>query len=783
MNIDQLIRDNSGGGGDVAPPPPTGAQPGTPLRQLQWDQIGTPSYAPTTTPAARPGGKGLDVDKLIRDNSTPSGAALEVTAPPSGSGETGTGKSAPPTPDVPPANPLNQGWGGFGQGLQTSMLQGMIPGIQYAGPALTAGLSALTGQEGFSQAYNRLRGEYNTQHQQFVEQHPVASGAGEMLGGLATPGVAALPFAGPTAGPLRAVIQNTGVSAAVGGVTGALNTSGDVADRLQGAGEGAAIGGVLGGATTGLGRLAKGTYQAIAPYVSKNARELAATRELQNQGVMNAPIEQPTIPGVQYNLGQAVNTPGAARASRWAGKQTLSSKEQPTSGVVTAADQASRNNTALGAALERVAPGTSTPSAASSELANALREGEGLLEKHENILWGHGPMATERLHTRGFKLAMTRAFAGLSQPMKAVGVNSQINKLLTAIDKMPDMMTGSQMNTYKSVLGRLARHPPSDNPQVGGVAGSLAEAARNALADTIRTQGSPALGRAYQTANAFTSKKAQMLGQTDTGAVLNTNRTGQFSTKASLAARRLFNLTEGSPENPANLQDIRTELRSLRLNWYMLQRAGHPVDPADLMRVEQQIKTSTQQWLVSKLLDATTTKLDESGNRFLNLNKVASTLQDNAEWIIKSGLFSRPQLVSFGDVLRTIGNLRRTETGGPAGIDDKWGSKLVDAIISPTTQKLARIAGYTAAAGSLYHGHIMESFGDLGGGSMAAHGLEKMHDKLQQLVTKIAQDPEFARQLQTKFSTKLTPGSQAHIRDLLTYTGARAGGSIAGATH
>lgn len=117
------------------------------------------------------------------------------------------------------------------------------------GDEAEAWLRSKLGQGGYNALLDQIRGQY----QEYSEQHPYMSTAGEFAGGM-IPGAAAMLVPGGQAlGAAqigRSALGTAGRMAGLGAVSGAVSGAGSATEgnRVQGAGAGAALGGVLGGA-------------------------------------------------------------------------------------------------------------------------------------------------------------------------------------------------------------------------------------------------------------------------------------------------------------------------------------------------------------------------------------------------------------------------------------------------------------------------------------------------------------------------------------------------------
>lgn len=140
--------------------------------------------------------------------------------------------------------------------LDKELLQGLTFGFgDEAGAALGALAASLTSDAKFSDAYGEMVGNIRAEQNQFREEHPVASTAAQVVGGLASGGAglakASATLAPKGAGLARNLLVGTGTGAIEGGIAGAGFAD---ENKIEAAKDGALIGGgigFLGGGATG----------------------------------------------------------------------------------------------------------------------------------------------------------------------------------------------------------------------------------------------------------------------------------------------------------------------------------------------------------------------------------------------------------------------------------------------------------------------------------------------------------------------------------------------------
>ncbi|MFT4046962.1 MAG: hypothetical protein QM661_09730 [Solimonas sp.] len=153
--------------------------------------------------------------------------------------------------DAPPPN-ADEGVG-MAKGLAREATEGATFGwgdeIGLGGAALAAkaaqklGVAPDTGQS-LGEIYDDMRSHYDSERKQFSDEHPVASTAANIAGGVATGGLGGAGIIGKAAQAGK--LATAGALAGTGAVEGALAGAGnaDEGERLKGAAEGGAVGAV-----------------------------------------------------------------------------------------------------------------------------------------------------------------------------------------------------------------------------------------------------------------------------------------------------------------------------------------------------------------------------------------------------------------------------------------------------------------------------------------------------------------------------------------------------------
>lgn len=151
---------------------------------------------------------------------------------------------------------------GVGDGITFGFQDELIAGLDAAVQPLVSIPENGSSAETWRQRYDENVANQRAQLKAGQDQHPVASIAGSVVGGIApalVTGGASL--AATTTG--RAVARGAGVGAAYGGAYGLGSAEGDVGDRVPSALQGAALGGLVGGAVPAVIGAAKGVKNAV----------------------------------------------------------------------------------------------------------------------------------------------------------------------------------------------------------------------------------------------------------------------------------------------------------------------------------------------------------------------------------------------------------------------------------------------------------------------------------------------------------------------------------------
>lgn len=133
---------------------------------------------------------------------------------------------------------------GFHDDKPASALVGAAQGATFGfADEILAGVDALQPGKTYGQSLEEVREKMNFAR----EANPKTALAGELVGGIAAPGVAGAATAAKAATAGGRLLRTVGAGAAVGGLAGAGNADGDLADRAKGAAVGAGAGAVTAG--------------------------------------------------------------------------------------------------------------------------------------------------------------------------------------------------------------------------------------------------------------------------------------------------------------------------------------------------------------------------------------------------------------------------------------------------------------------------------------------------------------------------------------------------------
>lgn len=165
----------------------------------------------------------------------------------------------PAAPPPPKERSFREGLGDFNRqvlqnvtfGLADEIASGIMTPLEMAKGAITGEDKGKGFFERIPAAYGRLVEADRKEMADYERDHPVASTAANIVGGVVTGGTLAkggLTFIKPGATTGQAIVQGAKEGAAYGGLSGFGNAEGGLADRAEGAAKGAAVGGVIGGA-------------------------------------------------------------------------------------------------------------------------------------------------------------------------------------------------------------------------------------------------------------------------------------------------------------------------------------------------------------------------------------------------------------------------------------------------------------------------------------------------------------------------------------------------------
>lgn len=176
-------------------------------------------------------------------------------------------------------------------GFQDEILAGLDATVQPLISIPENGSSADTWRQRYDENVANQRAQLKTGQ----EQHPIASTAGALVGGiapvLATGGMsvgASAAAAGAKQTTGRAMLQGAGTGAAYGGLYGLGSAEGDLGDRVPGAAQGAALGALVGGAVPGVIGAAKAVKNAV------------TSPEVRAQSQLNRALERDNLTPEQF---------------------------------------------------------------------------------------------------------------------------------------------------------------------------------------------------------------------------------------------------------------------------------------------------------------------------------------------------------------------------------------------------------------------------------------------------------------------------------------------------
>lgn len=182
-------------------------------------------------------------------------------------------------------------------------------------PAKALGALAANALKGNSGAYDQYLAEAQREGSQENQDHPIASGVGDVAGFMGGFGNAPKAVAKAIAPTLFGMAkQGASIGAPLGAVSSFANTPGDLEEKSISGGIGGTIGGIMGAATpyaiSGVSKIAEPVTNLLRPFLKSGQEKVVG--KILNEATEGRPIipEQAPIQGINLTTGQATNDPG-----------------------------------------------------------------------------------------------------------------------------------------------------------------------------------------------------------------------------------------------------------------------------------------------------------------------------------------------------------------------------------------------------------------------------------------------------------------------------------------
>lgn len=621
---------------------------------------------------------------------------------------------------------------------------GMIPGMFYGQPAGSAKPNMPLGtledirqnmpSNGFrlmgpGDAFSQAKAISQAEHKQMGDAFPLASMAGE-AGGALTTGIAAAPALAYKA-PMAAATVMPKIAAA-GSYLARNAAFGGAASALAGGDPmtGAAIGG---GAAATLPAVAA-PFKALgklAPIFSNAAQQRSVGRTL---GKFIKPGDIETSPVGPLSLAQATNN------AEIAARGDLAPSYNATTNARLLADQQA-------AAAEHVAKigAPSTEADAADILVRSIRSGRKLAAGEEDRLWTV-PELAQRVITAGPVNRSVKKAVDAMEPALKAAMSPQLQAIVSRLNRVSGGASSQEISAAVKAAGRPGPGagmyfpgPPTKPPGIpsgsgrttvrdlNGIRSDLEHIARNSLDGAERKQaralsdafmtgmdavpelqagqhGAQDVFNAYTKARGYTREMRTMFNDPQLRQVMRKIE-GVYQKDPVEGARLFFNFSNGNPEGPKSLAQLADFLDTLHM------QAGSGAVATDL-------RDSARSYVASALSEAS--RLGAGKN--FNPKLMQEFLGKNADWMVSSGLFERPQieaaraLMGYTEMLRRPEQLLRQVNSAtqPRQARDKT---FIDQIMSPWTRRIAETVMTLGAA---------ESHGGIGAGAalMASQAFE-----------------------------------------------------------
>lgn len=638
------------------------------------------------------------------------------------------------------------------------------------------GLYGPTPQQGFrlaspAQAFSESLRHSAQEDQALSTAAPIADVGGQLLGGAAGGAMAAPALARaalPVGAGLLAKAGNAGSyiarNAAFGGGMSALS-GGDPTT-------GAIIGGAIPAAQVALGPVLKPIGNTVSTIGSKIA-QAAGSEGAQGKAVGRAlsdvvggsPIQSDIGP---LDLAQATNNPNVAAkvdvANQFNNDAVSTLRDQQASAV-----------------RQQVANLGKPMSAAdsSAESIGAIRDLRSLAGKRETELWNHPALTDYPFATGGIKQTSQQALNDIqkSEPgLVQLGMRGDVKDAFNGILSLPDNANLSNINSYISPLKTLSRRPPPDNPQAGILASRLLDRIAPSVDATVTSSGAPsATMDAYNAAKSFTRTRAGIFGTPDMKQILAKDN-GIYKADPSEAMRKFFNFANGSPEGPANLQELSDFADQIKQAW-----VGRGAIFQKLSDTRDALRDNGRAYVAQALTNAA--RLNEGQN--FAPGKVQDFLRINRPWMESSGMFTPKQLdtadtlMGYADKLQRNPQLMKQVNSATSGREEQK-KTFIDGIMSSWMKHIT--SGVLGVGVGTTVGHFVGP--EMGGmaGTGVIGGVENRvataEASMRKMMAAALADPEMAKDLMMKGNEKNMLFMSQRGRDMIDTARAAVGSDI-----
>jgi hypothetical protein len=562
---------------------------------------------------------------------------------------------------------------------------------------------------GLPDAFGQALAEQQAGHKQVQGEAPISSGIGEVTGALGTGLVAApgLAFKGATTLPqtLPAVIdmagsvgsylaRNAGFGAATSYAAGGSPVTG-----AEIGGGAAAVVPAIAAPLVAAGRTA---YRTLAPVFSSAAQEASVAANL---GRAVTPGEIQTSPVGPLSLVEATNNPAVAAKSDIAAAYNPAANTS----LRTAQQQA------VDAQIAKVGTPT-TEAAASTTFGNTVRGARVLAGKEESRLWTVPALAVKEVTPTPIRESVGVALREMD-PVLRDRMSGQLQALVNKLNRA-GRTTVRDLNGIRSELERIARNSPDGTER--SQARTLSDAFMEGMDRVPEIAGAPEwsytpppsypgyagpprtpvtvpavepdpeIAAAYQAARDYTREMRTLFNDSKLAAVLK-KAEGVYRMRPSDAAQTFFDFADGGPEGAQTITQLADFIENLKAQ-------------PGASKIAITLRDSARAYIAAALSDASRL----GAGKAFSPAAMIQFLDKNKAWIASSGLFERPQveawqqLLEYGEMLRRPAQLLR-EVGSATQPRGVRAQSFIDQIMTPWIRRLGELV-MTGAAAQLHGG-------------------------------------------------------------------------------